>query len=79
MTTKFYLGHVAGRAYPPVLFKADTDPTFATHGDTYAAVVGPFRTKRGAVFMQTYGRANPHCRTVGEAERLGRLYARREG
>lgn len=52
------------------VFKAAMIPTFATHGDIYAAVIGPFRTKRGATFMAQYGHANPHCRTVAEAERL---------
>ncbi len=65
---RYYLGYPVGQAYPPQLFKAASDPTFATHGKQYSCVVGPFRTKRGAIFMQIYGRANPHCRTVDEAE-----------
>jgi len=68
----WYVGHRNGRME---LFKADTIPTFASHGDTYAAVIGPFRTKRGAAFMARYGRGNPHCHTVNEAERLGKKYA----
>lgn len=58
-----------------VIFQSPHIPTWTTHGETYAAVIGPFYTKRGALFMATYGRGNPHCRTVNEAERLGRIYA----
>jgi hypothetical protein len=54
------------------IFRAGDTPTAVSHGDRFAAVVGPFRTKRGAIFMRDYGRANPHCRCVDDAERLGR-------
>lgn len=52
------------------IFGAAEAPTEGTHGQTYTAVIGPFRTKRGAAFMRDHGRNNPHCRTVAEAERL---------
>lgn len=39
------------------------------------AVIGPFRTVRGAEFMRQYGEGNPHCQTVGDAERLAKQYA----
>lgn len=38
----------------------------------YAALIGPFRTKRGAQFMARYGRNNPHIRNVADAERLAK-------
>lgn len=72
MPTRWYVGHKDGRME---LFQAEAIPTWISHGEVYAAVIGPFRTKRGALFMATYGRGNPHCRTVAEAERLGKLYA----
>lgn len=39
----------------------------------YNHVIGPFRTVRGARFMRDYGKDNPHCQTVSDAERLGRI------
>lgn len=69
----WYVGHNAGRIE---LFAADAIPTETSHGMTYAAVIGPFRTKRGATFMALHGRSNPHCRCVADAERLARKYAR---
>jgi hypothetical protein len=50
-------------------------PTEATHGHLYIAVIGPFRTARGARFMRDYGRMNPHCQTVQDAERLAKRLA----
>lgn len=47
-------------------------PTFATHGHLYAAVIGPFRTKRGAAYMATYGKGNPHLQDVSDAENAAR-------
>jgi len=56
------------------IFSAKKNPTEETHGDKYLLCIGPFRTKRGATFMQRYGFNNPHCQTVEEAEKLGRKY-----
>ena len=56
-----------------VFRNADT-PTTASHGDKYFAVIGPFRTRRGADFMARHGQGNPHCRCVSEAERLAKKY-----
>ena len=47
-------------------------PVRETHGDLYAAVIGPFRTVRGAKFMQRYGANNPHLQHVNDAERLAK-------
>lgn len=49
------------------------NPIHATHGHLYAAVIGPFRTLKGARYMEQYGRGNPHLQTVDDAERLARL------
>ena len=57
------------------IFTSAANPTFATHGTQYNAVVGPFRTRRGARFMRDYGQGNPHCRCVRDAERLGKMHA----
>lgn len=50
-------------------------PTFSTHGEQYNAVIGPFRTKVGALFLIHFGHANPHCQTVCDAERLSKDFA----
>jgi len=68
---KIYLGYNQGKRE---IFRAASIPTEATHGDKYAAVVGPFRTIRGARFMRDYGQGNPHCQCVADAERLGKKY-----
>lgn len=52
------------------VFPCDYKPSLETHGRLYAAVIGPFKTKRGAEFMAGPGYNNPHCRTVADAERL---------
>lgn len=58
-----------------IAFAQVEEPTQATHGAVYNAVIGPFRTMRGANFMALYGQGNPHCRTVADAERLAKKYA----
>lgn len=65
------IAHMGGRI--DEVFACDHVPTHASHGARYAAVVGPFRTKRAAVFMSRTA-PNPHCRTVSEAERLVKLH-----
>jgi hypothetical protein len=52
------------------LFRSEVKPTDQTHGDVYAYAIGPFRTVRGATFMAEYGRDNPHCVTVRDAEMI---------
>ena len=59
-----------------MVFSSQITPTEASHGDKYNAVIGPFATKRGAIFMQEHGAGNPHCRNVAEAEKLGRIYSK---
>jgi hypothetical protein len=53
-------------------FNSASVPTQETHGRLYAAVIGPFRTARGAEFMRLYGRGNPHVQCVADAGRLER-------
>jgi hypothetical protein len=54
------------------LFRSPYIPTEESHGELYGAVIGPFRTKRGAKFMEIYGKNNPHCNTVYQAEKLAK-------
>ena len=66
-----YVGLNIGRR---VMFLSASEPTEATHGHLFHAVVGPFDTVEGARFMERYGGGNPHCRCVDEAERLAKHY-----
>ena len=57
------------------IFPCIGEPTRASHGHLYLASIGPFRTKRGAIYMRDFGQGNPHCQTVADAERLALVYA----
>ncbi len=57
------------------IFRASAGPPEELYGDRYAAIIGPFRTKRGAEFMRDYGKGNPHCQDVNSAERLAKKNA----
>jgi len=48
------------------------EPTFKNAGYRYAAVIGPFKTKRAALWTEKYGHNNPHFQHVQDAERLSR-------
>lgn len=54
-------------------FRAPSTPTYETHGHLYWAVLGPFRTKRAALWAERYGLNNPHFQHVEDAERLARF------
>lgn len=69
---KWYLGHSLTN-YMTEAFQFDREPTIGTHGNIYAAVIGPFRTKRAAKWAEKHGFMNPHFQTVEDAERLCRL------
>lgn len=68
---KVYVGLKPGKWE---VFKSADTPTRASHGDRFAAVIGPFRTMRGARFMADHGRGNPHLQTVGDAERIAKIH-----
>jgi len=51
------------------LIVSQTTPNRHSHPE-YIYAIGPFKTKRGAMFMQKYGQQNPHCRCVSDAEKL---------
>ena len=75
--TRPYVGIRFREGLPPerVYFRSATVPTHESHGDQFAAVTGPFVTKRGAMFDVQFGYNNPHVQHVSDAERLGRQYA----
>lgn len=64
---KIYVGVRAGAR---TVFRADSTPTTETHGTRFVAVIGPFRTVRGARFMAECGSGNPHVQCVADAERI---------
>jgi len=65
MRKKWYVG-VKGTSR--TAFATATPPVFEKSG--YNAIIGPFRTKRGAQFMAKQGGGNPLCQSVADAERL---------
>lgn len=58
------------------VFRFAGTPTVESHGDRFNAVIGPFRTKRAAIFMRDYGQNNPHIQCVADAERIAKKYER---
>jgi hypothetical protein len=67
---KFYVGLPYGQGKLEV-FKSVVTPTKA-NTPHFMAVIGPFRTKRGANYMAE-NRHNPCCQCVSDAERLAKL------
>jgi hypothetical protein len=70
-TTRYYVGVCESKR---TAFRSATEPTPETHPQ-FNAVIGPFRTKRGAEFMRDHGANNPHCQTVADAERIAKQIA----
>lgn len=49
------------------------DPETPARGGKYpefCAVIGPFRTRRGAAYMRDFGTNNPHLQSADDADRL---------
>jgi hypothetical protein len=70
--TRPYVG--IGPDWKRKVFRSASKPEAETHGSIYSAVIGPFRTVRGAEFMAKFGAGNPHCQTVADAERIAANY-----
>lgn len=75
--TREYVGMRVGD-YVYERFQCDGTPVRETHGDKYLAVIGPFRTVRGAKFMAEHGKGNPHLQHVNDAERIAKQDAKGE-
>src|SRR5690348_17115800 len=73
MKTKRYYVGLKPNGVRAVFYMAVVEPT-QEMCPQYNAVIGPFRTKRGAEFMAKYGAGNPHCQTVQDAEKLAANY-----
>jgi hypothetical protein len=63
---RFYLGKTNEGLE---LFKSSSLPTPETG---YAFVIGPFKTKRGAIFMKNHSSVHTQC--VNDAEYFGKYY-----
>lgn len=68
---RFYVGHIRGTIQSEV-FSTDKTPTEKDYPQ-YAAVTGPFKTKRGACYMAKYGYNNPHLQHVNDAEHYAEI------
>lgn len=73
LRSRLYIGLTFDSPY--VIFRATDTPTAQTTGSRFMAVIGPFRTRRGAVFMRDHGRNNPHVCCVADAERIAKRIA----
>ncbi len=62
---RWYVGAIENKF---VAFTSVANPTYASHGTLYRYVVGPFRTKRAAMWAQRFGWSNPHFTDVDAAE-----------
>jgi hypothetical protein len=71
MKTQWYVGHKTNGEL--VAFGDTSEPTVQGYGKLFGAVIGPFKTKRGALWVEKYGRSNPHFQHVNDAERLAKL------
>lgn len=72
MKTKYYVG-LGSDDFRETFLSPET-PT-RENTPHYLAVVGPFRTKRGAEYFRQYGTGNPHVQCVADAERLAAIHA----
>lgn len=75
MTNKYYVGNNKNTS-KLVTFKSKKVPTEKSHGRRFSYVIGPFKTKSGAVCMAKYGKNNPHLQTVSQAERAAKTWCK---
>jgi len=59
-----------------VAFYSNTEPTYDSFGHCYFAVIGPFKTKRAAIWFERYGNNNPHCYDVNAIEKIAKIYSK---
>jgi len=71
---KAYLGYARGVWEA---FTSDTEPTEATHGDTFVLVWGPFCSLKAAKWIGPRTPGNPHFGTARQAERIYHDHRRR--
>jgi hypothetical protein len=69
VTKRYYVGVKGGPKFMHEVFLSAKTPIAATHGKKYLYVIGPFRTKAGAMVMAGSG-SSPLVQTVADAERI---------
>jgi hypothetical protein len=69
---RWYIGCVMDYCTSDYRYEAFPFPRTPKEEDTprYSYVIGPFDTKRGALWAEKYGVRNPHFGCVGDAERI---------
>ena len=72
LTNRFFVGIKSDLKRE--VFRSAGIPNENTFGE-YSAVIGPFRTKRAAVFMANC-QNNPHCLSVSDAERISKEFSK---
>jgi hypothetical protein len=68
---RWYVGLTHDHTYKA--FQWFNTPTERGFGHLYGAIIGPFKTKRAAKWVERHGLHNPHFQTVADAERLAWL------
>jgi hypothetical protein len=63
---KYYIGITNVVTRQGEIFLYENEPTEQTHGHKYMYVIGPFTTKKAAVYMIDH----PYCSSVYDAEKL---------
>ena len=69
---KWFVGYSSYSGDYQAFYTNGETPSLWDWGLEFDFVIGPFITKRGAKFMEKYGRGNPHCQSVYDAERLAK-------
>jgi hypothetical protein len=78
MRKKIFVGCSVNKSVTPSIYgrevvRCEVEPTEAEYGKKFFAMIGPFKTVRGANFMVKYGSGNPHTQDVASTERLAKL------
>jgi hypothetical protein len=74
---RWYVGVPARSREGFVAFQCAYVPSQKKQGRIYSYVIGPFRSKRGALWAERFGFGNPAFYGVAAAERISKL--REEG
>lgn len=70
---KWYVGWVKGHPGALSPFQSAKTPT-QKDWPNFSRGMGPFKTRRAAIWMATYGFANPHATSIKAVERLAKVF-----
>jgi hypothetical protein len=71
MTPRWYVGIEKAGLYRA--FRARLRPSPKKYGRKFGYIIGPFRTKRGALWAERFGMGNPNFTHVDAAERIAKF------